>query len=372
MAHWLRINGPGSSLGSECLTNGPRCAWKQETDRVNNFLLHRTHLRVLLALTALALIYLSLYPFNFNWGIHASGLHWHAPAFDSDWVDVCANFVGYLPLGFLAMAAWDLQGVASVALITLSGIVFSAGVELLQMYLPVRDSNLRDLTCNALGTAAGGFAAWRARESLSRLRILWPPPGGLALALLWTVWQMYPFFPILRRPTLHRLVAQFPQWEFQRIEFTDLILAAILLYAFLERSEGARGFTTALVSALVIFTLFVQALVFGMSYSNARMGAATIGLVVAVLLWRPNRGYWMSLSLGAFCWVVFREMQPFSWIPSSPWGSMEHNLYVRTLAGKVFFWASVVVGFHRGSLSRAHVGSPVELSVEGRGQVSET
>jgi hypothetical protein len=263
-----------------------------------------------------------------------------------------ANFVGYLPLGFLAMAAWDLRDAKGVALVTLFGMLFSAGVELLQMYLPGRDSNLRDLTCNTLGTAAGGFAAWRVRAFLSHLRIPWPPLQGLTLAALWTGWQMYPFFPILRRPTLHRLVAQFPRWEFQGAEFVDIGLAAILLYAFLELPEEERGLAALLTAALLLFTLFAQSLVFGMSYSNARIAAAAIGLIAAVLLWRPYRKYWISLVLTVFCWIVFREMRPFSWIPRTPWSSMEGNLYFRALLAKAFFFLSVAMGLHRSGLSR--------------------
>jgi VanZ family protein len=294
-------------------------------------------------LTALALIYLSFYPFNFQWNPHPTILRWHLPSIDSDWVDMLANFIGYLPLGFLAMAAWDLRSAKGLALVILSGILFSTGIELAQMYLPVRDSNIRDLTFNTLGTAAGGFAAWKARDSLIRLNVPWPPLRGIALALLWTGWQMYPFFPILRRTSLHRLVAQLPQWDFQRNEFGDIVLAAILLYAFLQQSDEEGGATAALVAAFLAFALFGQSLVFGMSYSNARIAAATIGWIAAVLLWRPDRAHWISLSLAVLGWIVFRQMQPFSWIPSSPWGSMDNNLYVRALGGKAFFFLSAVM-----------------------------
>jgi glycopeptide antibiotics resistance protein len=332
---------------SEWLINGRPCASERDTERVSNSLPHRIHLRVLLALTALALIYLSFYPFNFQWNPHPTMLRWHSPSIDSDWVDMLANFIGYLPLGFLAMAAWDLKSAKGVALVILSGILFSTGIELAQMYLPVRDSNILDLTFNTLGTAAGAFAARKARESLTSLNIPWPPLKGIVLALLWTGWQMYPFFPILRRPSLQRLAVQLPRWDFQRNEFGDIVLAAILLYAFLQRSDEEGGFTAALVTALLALTLFAQFLVFGMSYSNARIAAATVGWVAASLLWRPDRAHWISLSLVVLGWIVFREMQPFSWIPTSPWGSMDNNLYIRALGGKAFFFLSAVMSLRR-------------------------
>lgn len=155
---------------------------------------HRTNLRVLLALASLALVYLSLYPFDFQRSAGTGGLlHWRSPSIDSDWVDMLANFAGYVPVGFLAMAAWDLGGVKGVILITSLGMLFSLGIELVQMYLTVRDSNLRDLTFNTLGTAAGSLTALSVRGPLSRVQLPWPPPQGWLPAGLWTSWQMYPF-----------------------------------------------------------------------------------------------------------------------------------------------------------------------------------
>lgn len=87
---------------------------------------------------------------------------WHYDDFQwnrSFFQDVSINIVGFIPFGFFCAGMllntrrfW----IAAVYMITLlSGFGLSLAIELLQSYLPTRDSSLVDLICNVAGTIMG-------------------------------------------------------------------------------------------------------------------------------------------------------------------------------------------------------------------------
>ena len=78
-----------------------------------------------------------------------------------EWMDIALNIFGLIPFGF-ATAAYVLQArpmsTASAALVaTIIGATTSLMIELLQAYLPSRDSSLLDFINNVLGTGLGAL-----------------------------------------------------------------------------------------------------------------------------------------------------------------------------------------------------------------------
>ncbi|MCX5842713.1 MAG: VanZ family protein [Deltaproteobacteria bacterium] len=73
--------------------------------------------------------------------------------------DVTINIVGFIPFGFfcagLLIKARGFRMSAMYMITILVGFVFSLAIELLQVYLPTRDSSLLDLICNVVGTLLG-------------------------------------------------------------------------------------------------------------------------------------------------------------------------------------------------------------------------
>ena len=80
--------------------------------------------------------------------------------------DMYINIFGFIPLGYLLMvnafsfrssraATWRL-----IFLVILGGTVISLFIEILQAFLPTRNSSLTDLIFNALGTGLGLILAW--------------------------------------------------------------------------------------------------------------------------------------------------------------------------------------------------------------------
>jgi hypothetical protein len=98
---------------------------------------------------------------------------------NSDWMDVIVNVLGFIPFGLLMMLSLCRKGLpdkngdgiskkrlAYIVLLTVvAGFVVSLAIEYLQAYLPSRDSSLRDLVTNTMGTMIGAVsAAWVIRK----------------------------------------------------------------------------------------------------------------------------------------------------------------------------------------------------------------
>lgn len=85
------------------------------------------------------------------------------------WRDVVINVAGFVPLGFF-FSAYLSERVRPAPMLTvlLVGAALSLIIEVLQAYLPTRDSGITDILTNTLGTSAGMvlYRAWRS-SSLS-------------------------------------------------------------------------------------------------------------------------------------------------------------------------------------------------------------
>lgn len=318
------------------------------------------HSRVLLAICVAGLGYLSLYPFDFSQAAPESGLRWHGPAIDSDWVDMLANVLAYLPLGLLARLTWRRHYAEGIFTAALVGATLSLFIEFAQLYLPQRDSNLRDAAANVTGTLAGSLGGLIVKRLWPNPTIHWPSPSACGLIFLWATWQMFPFLPLLRRYKLHELVEASRQWDLRELEFGSIVVAAVLLYAFIAppgETPTVRATTTALALFLV---LLGQPLVDGLSFSNARMIAAAGGLVAAILMGPPRRrSQWIAFATVLCGWIIVREVAPAQdrgpgvvpvRIPLQVFGFITEGAQIRSLSERAFLYCSAAAAWRNALL----------------------
>ena len=97
---------------------------------------------------------------------------WKVQEYDlSFWDDVAVNILGFIPFGFTLSACLrkdgGRKGLPVAVLVVLAGAGISLLIELLQVYLPTRDSSLTDFMDNTLGTSIGAwlFQVWFRKDS---------------------------------------------------------------------------------------------------------------------------------------------------------------------------------------------------------------
>ena len=202
--------------------NHGRLSFKQfrhEPTSVTRLASYYRGLRRVLILIVILIVYGSLYPWHFaprQLPGNPIGILLHAwrPA---PWPfllrDIVVNISLYIPLGFVAQLAMRKSRMALYGPVLLA-LLLSMAVELLtQLYEPVRDTSLIDVTTNVIGSILGvSMAVLFAKTRGSQPGLSRDFPGDLAavtLASCWVAWLFFPFFPVLGRYELHRKIAVF-------------------------------------------------------------------------------------------------------------------------------------------------------------------
>ena len=174
------------------------------THRTTHRSTHRSSATLLALLCVLVVVYASLYPFT-QWRDQGLGpFDFLAAPWPRYWskFDTAANWMGYVPLGFLATLALLRSTVLPqpVLLATLSLAALSLSMEALQTYLPQRVPALSDWMLNVVGALTGAWLA-DALEKLgvidhwSRFRTRWFVRDARPHLVLLATWPVALLFP---------------------------------------------------------------------------------------------------------------------------------------------------------------------------------
>jgi VanZ family protein len=313
---------------------------------------HRSSATLLAGVFALLIVYASLYPFAGWRDQDINPFHFFIAPWPRYWsqFDTTANFLGYMPLGFLlALALLRSTVWPQPALIaTLLASVLSALLEGAQSYLPQRVPQLSDWLLNSGGALAGAIIAvmmqrigwvdhwsrFRARWFVQEARaplvllalwpaaLLFPPPAPLALGQVRQ--RLYEFFYKLLEGTFVFPLLSEPGTYLQKLSnIGELICVAL---GFVIPCLLAYGVTQGIGRRAVLWlmgiavTLAASSLSATLSYSPEHAWAwlsrpALMGLGLGMLLafaaiLLPRR-WCFALLLVALVWQL-------SWINAAP------------------------------------------------------
>ncbi len=271
---------------------------------------YRSHTSLRSYLTAgyaLFIVYASLTPFT---GWQEQGLEFSAVLLSPlkqtySWFDAVTNFSAYLPFGLLLglTLRTRVNAVWTVVLGTLIGLLLSALMEYMQMYLPSRISSNVDLLMNGIGMLSGALLAvsivpraWFFYLMHARFKIFQRGPGvdfGLALVALWMFAQINPSMPILgnvfitemaRQPFVPPKVEPFSWLESVTVALNLLMLGILLLTLLRSRRHAVGGLL--LVLFMITLTKFIAAVALLKSWALLLWlnGEAVFGIFAGVLL----------------------------------------------------------------------------------------
>lgn len=260
-----------------------------------------------IAYTAL-IVYGTLYPFTgWEWphGIKRSDLMLNWPERVAR-PDIITNLLIYVPLGMLYGLLLVRRASHSVTLIAvfLAGLLTSATLEYLQIFLPGRITSPSDIAFNAIGTLAGGVIAIMVHPGTQAYRHLsiWRHTYfnraettnlGLVVMLTWVAAQLFPFIPsldplvwkaslaptyeVLNKPEL------FDTWKLGIYAFNTLALGMIYL------TLCTRQHTRVLLFALAIYLVILLKLpIINRVLPLEALAGTLIGLVAFLLLHRQR------------------------------------------------------------------------------------
>ena len=218
--------------------------------------------------------------------------------------DITVNLAGYVPLGFLAIAALHprARGVPASLIAVAAAAALSLVLEAAQSYLPARFPNNLDVLCNVGGAALGAalgqhFTPLIAGGPLSQRRAAAFIPGtgtdfGLVLIGLWFFIQLNPAALLFGAGDLRDLLAPLegrarrPEFFVSIEAFTtaaNLVAVALLLSALAAPGRPVRG----MVLGAVLAALAVKAAAFAILMRAENVftwltHGAQIGLVIGI------------------------------------------------------------------------------------------
>ncbi|HEY1090756.1 MAG TPA: VanZ family protein, partial [Burkholderiaceae bacterium] len=230
-------------------------------------------------LMAALIAYGSLFPFEFH-ALDAQRLDafLHQMRWWSSRGDVLGNIVLFVPMGLSGWFAFAGSARRRALLCMASGLPFAMLLQLIQLWLPMRDAAVGDVLWNTVGLTLGLLAApplanWRPAATSAT--------APLALIGLWAAVQCLPLVPsldlTLLATQLHALIAT-GNWA-----WADLLggLLPLLALACLMQQALGRARTALLLPLLICALIWVQLFL----VQSAIVPAKFAGWALGLLLW---------------------------------------------------------------------------------------
>lgn len=310
--------------------------------------MRRDPVLALLILCVVLMAYVTAYPFRFS-AVESTFLYHDFPHDRATWLDAWLNLLFFIPFGVL----WGLRfpGWKALVACSVASIVFSVGIEWMQIHIPGRYSSMSDAVTNSLGGLLGAAVANRKklREASIAAWLRDEIPGdsvGILIGL-WVIVKWSPFLPFLKiYPIVHQLKSAF-SWDLSISKVLEIAFGGCAVVFLLAENLEAKRAKRA--SWILIGLLPIQLILWDRAKPFSEVLVCALAMILAIW-WLdragPNVGKWLAIA--AIAMIVIRELRPFRWGPEMVgrflWmplrGSLEspriHALPV--LAEKCFFY----------------------------------
>jgi VanZ family protein len=316
-------------------------------------------------LSAGLIAYFSLYPWQFS-PTHTEILRgFTAPAGRGPYVDAVVNVIFYVPLGLFGALTAEGGERRGRRLLTLglAGAALSLVMEILQAWIPARESAIQDVVLNTVGTIVGAALAPRVRQRVITTRPSFvssaTPMGMMFLMLAWITGQWFPFLPILRAGRFHQSLERFTNtgdltWLLVAETFlASWIIARLLRQAF----TGATAAVTLLLAALAIparLLLIVQSSPWPLTIAGG-VGVLTGARNVTDLRAEARRLAVLALLLIAakelYPWSLVPSQDPFPWVPFTDFLGAARDAAIRVTCEKLFLYGATIWTLRESGLS---------------------
>jgi VanZ family protein len=310
----------------------------------------------LFGLTVALIIYGTLYPWDFHFSPRAL---WAWPTAWDRYVlrDMIINLFVFMPLGMTGfLAAVRNQRVwLAIAAPLLIGLLLSATVEALQIYIPGRDSSSFDILCNTVGTAIGIGLGALFEEALRPVLVragtfeILNPSGALLLVYCWLGYAIFPGIPALSRWALRRkldALAWGPtvSWSVSFQTFAEWLSLGHLLSTML----GAQTLRLILPGLLLLFP--VRLLLIDRTFTKPELLGSVLACIVWLLFLDRVRSRTPALALLLAISLLFSGLSPFTptepkhfeWLPLRASLSAQWTLSIPVLLRKVFTYGALI------------------------------
>ena len=315
-------------------------------------------MKILFLLTTSFIIYGSLYPFDFQLTedeVSTLDALTRSLYERTHLGDLLGNVVIFIPFGYFGvLAVTRIRSLLHcIIAITLLGIVLAVGLQVAQMYLPLRNASLQDAIWNVLGIIIGGILGGMLRvhsDSLSIRRANWAITPVLLIGG-WIGYRLMPFIPTLDwqeiKNSLKPLLLD-PSVSAVNI-YHDAVAWAIVAYLWAAAVPMKHYERYLILTVPVVFGLEI------LITNNSVSASNVVGAIVGIALWwmlikhlRVRAGILavmliiMLIAIGLAPFELSVWSATFHWLPFYGFlgGSMLLNTTV--LFEKFFLYGSLV------------------------------
>lgn len=280
--------------------------------------------------------------------------------------DVAVNVALYVPAGLtghLAFRKFGRMWLSTGAPVLICA-AWSATIEMVQLFVPSRNTSALDLATNVIGAMVGvvlgivledvlALRRSRAASRHSRQQPKAADRSAVALLFCWLSWLWFPLFPVMGRTVLRHKADLFVHAPpGQMVPLLSNMLAWIAAGNLLQ---SARLRPARRLLAISVLLIPAQLFIVGRQPNATALAGAIAGTLCFTFLWalrKTHRNAWWRATAWAFLAVIVvrglapfhfsADAFPFEWIPFNGFLNMDWQAGIQVIAEKSFWYGTAI------------------------------